>query len=234
MNILVIAPHADDEVLGCGGLIAKRAAQGHDVYVVIIGLGGLKLKTTFQYATERDYTGVDSRRYEELKAATRVLGVRDMRVVYPLKEMRLDSVSAIELVTRFDDAVNEREYTEIYIPCPSVNHDHEIVYKAMLAALRPSIARPYLKRICAYEYALSSWPLPAVSGGNLYVDITCALHIKLQALACYASQKRPYPHPCDPAAVEALAHFRGMESGVNAAEMFYILRELESDTDTPD
>jgi LmbE family N-acetylglucosaminyl deacetylase len=74
---------------------------------------------------------------------------------------------------------------------------------------------------------MSGWPHATSDGGNYYVSITDTLDAKLKALACYPSQLKPYPHPCSRGAVVALAHYRGLESGMIAAEMFYILREVE-------
>lgn len=215
--LLVIAPHADDEVLGCGGLIANRAAQGREVHVVVCGLS---------WVARADMPSEKTRR-SELAAAGKTLGVTTTRVLYPGLDMRLDTLPRVEVVSKFDALLAERPYTEIYLPCPSVNYDHVVVYESMLSALRPTIARPALRRVCAYEYALSGWPHATSDGGNYYVDIAATLETKLKALACYESQLKPYPHPCSTGAVSALAHFRGMECGMAAAEMFYILRELE-------
>jgi LmbE family N-acetylglucosaminyl deacetylase len=216
--ILVIAPHADDEVLGCGGLIAKRVAQGHAVHVVVCGMGWGDYRTTQADLPTRQ---------AELSAAAAVLGVATTQVLYPGGDMRLDTLPRVELVSRFDAVLAERPYAEIYLPCVSVNNDHRVVYEAMLSALRPTVVRPALRRVCAYEYALSGWPHATSDGGNYYVSIAETLDAKLKALACYASQLKPYPHPCSRGAVVALAHYRGLESGMIAAEMFYILREVE-------
>lgn len=218
MDILIIAPHADDEVLGCGGLIAKRVVQGYTAHVVVCGMGWGGWRTTQADLPTRQ---------AELTAAATVLGVATTQVLYPGLDMRLDTLPRVELVSRFDAVLTERPYAEIYIPCISVNHDHRVVYEAMLSALRPTVVRPALRRVCAYEYAMSGWPHATSDGGNYYVSITETLDAKLKALACYTSQLKPYPHPCSRGAVVALAHFRGMESGMIAAEMFYILREVE-------
>jgi LmbE family N-acetylglucosaminyl deacetylase len=220
MTILVVAPHADDEVLGCGGLIAKRVAQGQEVQVVVCGLGGLRQRGLAQMPTIAE-------RRDEFEAAGKVLGVAGTSVLFAGQDMRLDTLPRLTLVSALDAVLDLRPYTEIYLPAPSVNHDHRVVYEAMLSALRPTVARPALLRIAAYEYAMSGWPHATSDGGNYYVSITETLAAKLKALECYPSQIRPYPHPCSRGAVVALAHYRGLESGMIAAEMFYILREIE-------
>ena len=217
--ILVIAPHADDEVLGCGGLIAKRVAQGHTAHVVVCGMGWGGHRTT--------QADLPTRQAELQRGGAGARRRRRLEVLYPGLDMRLDTLPRVELVSRFDAVLAERPYAEIYLPCVSVNQDHRVVYEAMLSALRPTVVRPALRRVCAYEYALSGWPHATSDGGNYYVSITETLDAKLKALACYTSQLKPYPHPCSRGAVVALAHFRGLESGMIAAEMFYILREVE-------
>lgn len=217
MDILIVAPHADDEVLGCGGLIAKRVAQGHAVHVVVGGLSWIG----------RSDMPSEAMRRAELVAAGQVLGVTTTQVLYPGLDMRLDTLPRVELVSKLDAVLAARPYAEIYLPCVSVNYDHQIVHEAMLSALRPTVMRPTLRRVCAYEYAMSGWPHATSDGGNYYVSITDTLDAKLKALACYTSQLKPYPHPCSRGAVVALAHYRGLESGMIAAEMFYILREVE-------
>jgi len=216
--LLVIAPHADDEVLGCGGLIAKRVAQGREAHVVVCGMGWGGHRTT-----QADLPT----RHAELAAASKVLGVATIEVMFPGLDMRLDTLPRVELVSRFDAILAERPYAEIYLPCVSINQDHRVVHEAMLSALRPTVVRPALRRVCAYEYAMSGWPHATDDGGNYYVSITETLDAKLKALDCYTSQIKPYPHPCSRGAVVALAHYRGLESGMIAAEMFYILREIE-------
>jgi N-acetylglucosamine malate deacetylase 1 len=220
MSVLVVAPHADDEVLGCGGLIAKRVAQGQEVQVVVCGIGGLR---------QRGLTAMPtiSERRDELEAAGQALGVAGTSVLFCGQDMRLDTLPRLTLVSALDAVLDLRPYTEIYLPAPSVNHDHRVVHEAMLSALRPTVARPALRRICAYEYALSGWPHATGDGGNFYVDITATLAQKLTALACYQTQARPFPHPCSQGAVVALANYRGLECGLAVAEMFYILREVE-------
>ena len=222
MNVLVIAPHADDETLGCGGLIARRAAAGAWVHVAVLGLAGVRARGDASGApTQVEVRG------RELKRACDLLGVQQVTALYPEQAMRMDTVPLVEVVTALDGLLDEREYDEVYLPYASVNHDHQVAYRAMLAALRPALGRKPVPLVAAYEYAMIGWQPEAVPGGKWYVDIGETLDIKLAALQAYATQVRPYPHPCSPEAVLALARFRGMEAGVGAAELFYLLRKIE-------
>lgn len=219
-RILVVAPHADDEVLGCGGLIAKRAQAGDWVHVAVLGIGGL------QHRGQEQAMAVAGRQAELGLAAERLL-VSRTTVLYPGMDMRLDTLPMVEIVTALDGLLDELEYDEVYLPYASVNHDHQVVYRAMLAALRPAVGRKLPGLAAAYEYALTGWQLDAVPGGRLYVDIEQSLPMKCAALLAYQSQLREAPHPCSVKSVQALARFRGLESGLEAAEMFYLLRVIE-------
>jgi LmbE family N-acetylglucosaminyl deacetylase len=207
-QMLVIAPHADDEVLGCGGLIAKRA---HAVTVAVVALGW------------PDQPNDIALRADELKQAAAILGVTHTKVLFPGTNMHLDTLPTIALVTAFDALLDEKRYDEVYLPYASTNNDHQIVYRTMLAALRPAARTPY-GLVAAYEYAQIGWQVDEVAGGRMYVDISATLGRKLLALEAYTSQLRSYPHPCSSQSVTTLAQWRGLTAGMTYAEMFYVLR----------
>lgn len=222
MNVLVVAPHADDEVLGCGGLIARRKEAGHRVDVVVLGLGGVPQRADGQPSDV-------AMRQDELHRAGLILGVDRLTVLFPGLDMRMDTLPMLAVVTALDNVLDATRYDEVYLPYASSNQDHQVCYRAMLAALRPATGRSQPKLVAAYEYALIGWQPEAVPGGRLYVDISHVLDIKLAALDCYPSQLRPFPHPCSPEAVTTLARYRGLEAGLQAAELFYLLRRIERD-----
>ena len=166
MNILVIAPHADDEVLGCGGLIARRAAAGAWVHVAVLGLGGVKQRgTTIQ-------SSLIVVRERELHRAAEVLGVQKTTVLFEGRDMRMDTEPMLNVVTALDGLLDDMAYDEVYLPYASVNHDHQVTYRAMLAALRPATGRPAPPFVAAYEYALIGWQLEAVpAAGCTWISV---------------------------------------------------------------
>jgi N-acetylglucosamine malate deacetylase 1 len=217
MSVLVIAPHADDEVLGCGGMILKHTSITH---VVVLAVGGVQHRHLAEEAT------LDERTWE-LQQASSVLNVTH-QVLFPNYDMSLDRLPLREIVSKIDKVLDEDDYNEVYLPYASINHDHDITYRATLSALRMG-ARPHVPRlVAAYEYAMIAWQPTPIEGGRFYVDITDTLNDKLRALACYKSQLRCAPHPCSEEAVRTLAAMRGMEVGIHAAEMFYLLRMIRS------
>lgn len=215
-RVLVIAPHADDEVVGCGGTIAKAVAQDVRVDLVVMGLGGIRHRHVHEaVSTER--------RHAELTASSARLGISTCRVLYPGREMRLQELPLVDVVTSLD-AVLDEGYDEIYIPPADHNGDHYRTHEAALAALRPG-ARPGADLIAVYESVGSLWAAP-VSGPSMYVDISDHLGTKLDALRCYVSQLQEYPHPMSVEAVRRLAAFRAAEAGRQACERFSILRSI--------
>lgn len=104
-----------------------------------------------------------------------------------------------------------------------LNLDHRLVHEAVLCATRPH-APHSVREVLAFETPSSTeWGMTAFRP-TLFVDITATLETKLAALACYAEELRPFPHPRSPEAVRALAQWRGAQSGCSAAEAFEVVR----------
>lgn len=213
-RLLMIAPHADDEVIGCGGAIAKAVSQGTRVDVVVMGLGGILHRSANEAVS-------NEKRHAELAASNKLLGVTGCKVLYPGREMRLHEIPLLELVTALD-AVLDEGYDEIYLPPADHNGDHRRTHEAALAALRPG-ARRLPDLIAVYESVSSSW-VAAAAGGSMYIDISDHIGTKLEALRCYSSQLQEYPHPVSVEAVRRMAAFRAAEAGCDACEHFSLLR----------
>lgn len=215
-KVLVIAPHADDEVLGCGGLIAKQVARGDEIHLVVVAIGGLRQRH-LQFTPT-----VEERRSEMLEAA-KILGIAKVQMLYEGMDMRLDTIPQVKLVSAIDAILDKETYAEVYFPCPSHNHDHEAVSHASFAALRPAAHTHTPDLIAQYEYYYGWNQLP-MQGGRMYVDITAYMEIKERAMRAYKSQIRSGPHPASVEAIHALALMRGLEAGFKFAELFYLLK----------
>lgn len=220
-NTLIIAPHADDEVLGCGGFIWQQTNDGKKVDVAIVALGGIHhphLTTAASY----------EQRYRELEKSSAILGCQIAGVLFPNMDMRLDTVAMVDLVSKLDEIIFTGKYDSVLLPYPSLNHDHKIVFDAAWSALRPH-HKQTVKTVALYEYGyVYHQPANSLSpsGGKLYQPLTKeAYRAKIEALHCYLSQLRPAPSPTNDTVVETLAKFRAMEchqSGVDYAELFYL------------
>lgn len=207
-RVLVVAPHADDEVIGCGGTVAKLVRQGASVHVVVVGLGGI-------HPIEM--------RMSELHEASEVLGVQRCTVLYPGMDLWLDTIPQVEIVTELD-ALLEEGYDYVFYPCLSHDQGHRVVQQTCTAALRPGTHLPTPKAILMYENHYPGWVPMQTSSGKLYIDITDMIDVKLSALERYASQLKPYPHPLSVKAVKLIASVRGLEMGVRYAERFHVVQ----------
>lgn len=215
MKIIVFAPHNDDEVLGCGGMIAGMAEKGNDVYIC---------EVTSSKNSER----MNVIKEEALKAH-KLLNVKET-IFLDLPVVALKEMSTAEKNKAFLDAVEYADPDAAFIPFKGDLHiDHREVSEAALVALRPRIDK---KNIAVYAYETLSeteWNMPTAGNcfqPNAWYDITETLGIKLQAMKCYKTQLKEFPHPRSLEAIEALAKLRGSSVCCRAAEAFFTVRSF--------
>lgn len=219
-RILVIAAHPDDEVLGCGGVIARHVAQGDQVSVAVVTRGDPTVFTA-------DYVAQVNQEY---RAAQAVLGVDDLHYLdFPAP--KLDMVPGHELADALRRLIRTLAAEVVYFPHRGDIHaDHQAVFQATLVAARPIQNCP-VRRLLSYEtLSETEWAAPFGDDAfipTVFVDISTTLPRKLEAMRCYTSQLTEFPHPRSLAAIEALARFRGATVGVSAAEAFMLVREIE-------
>lgn len=219
MNILVIAPHPDDEILGCGGSIAYHVARGDTVYVLVVTRGDPGI---FPPAVIEKTRG-------ELAEAHQVLGVAGVEFLdFPAP--KLDSIPGYQIADAIGKTLKRLAPQTLYLPHRGDIHaDHRIVFDAALVAARP-INGCSVKTILCYEtLSETEWGYPFgadVFSPTVYIDISSHLERKLEALRCYQSQLLPAPHPRSLEAVEALARHRGSAINAAAAEAFVLVREI--------
>ncbi len=227
MNILVIAAHPDDEVLGCGGAIARHTQNGDQVHVLILAEG----------ATSRDEKRDTDKRTSELSAlaqsaheAKEILGVHSLKLM-DFPDNRMDSCDLLDIIKPIEQAITEHAPQRIYTHyAGDVNIDHQRISEAVITAARSTPNHP-TKTILFFEVPSSTeWqvsPVKAPFHPNWFVDISDTLHLKQKALAAYASEMRAFPHPRSESAIAHLAHWRGATAGVEAAEAFILARHQE-------
>lgn len=220
MNILVIAPHPDDEVLGVGGTIARYAAEGCAVYVAI--------------ATQGQPPDFDSERVQtvgkEAIAAHQILGVKQT-LFLPFPAARVDTVPHKDINQALVELYANIQPHIIFVPFNGDLHlDHQQVFLSALVAARP-ISAFAPRTIYAYEtLSETNWNAPYLTPGflpNVFVDISDYLELKLQAMQRYASQLQPFPHERSEATLRALATLRGSTVSCVAAEAFVLIRDIQ-------
>jgi LmbE family N-acetylglucosaminyl deacetylase len=172
---------------------------------------------------------VDSLR-KELESAHAVLGVSKVRFLdFPAP--KLDTVPACELADSIGAALGAVKAEVIYLPHRGdVHSDHRAVFAAAMVAVRPIAGNGARRLLCYETLSETEWAAPVIEEAFLptvFTDISDFLEKKKQAMACYRSQLKDFPHPRSLQGVEALARLRGSTAGVNAAEAFQLIREIE-------
>lgn len=211
-RVLVLAAHPDDEVLGCGGTVALHARAGQHVTSVVVCEG-----ESLRYGPE----GVGQA--AQMRRAAEELGVRDVRSL-GFGDQRLDTVTLTELIAPLERVVREVRPTVVYCQYGGdVNRDHELLFKALLVATRPT--ESFIGAVYAFDTASSTeWAYPRTFTPDTWVDISATLDRKLAAMSCYESELRDYPHPRSLAALRYRAHAWGNQVCVEAAEVFMTVR----------
>lgn len=222
-NILIVAPHCDDEVLGCGGIMAKYARKGHNIFVVIITNGHLGAPELFKKE------GTEQVRAEALEAH-HILGVKETHFLdFPAP--RLDSIASYKLSIALSKIIKDHVITDMYIPHRGdIHKDHRITYECALVAARP-INNCSVRNIFAYEtLSETEWAPPFADEAFIpmrYVDISTVIQDKLRAFQKFTTQIKEFPHPRSSESIENLAKMRGATAGLLRAEAFMIIREIE-------
>lgn len=219
-TILIVAAHADDEALGCGGTIARHVAEGDTVFAVFMA-DGVSSRTQ---AVQDDLTN----RNAAAEHAREILGIRE-NFYLGLPDNRLDSLHLIEVIEHLEPIVRRLQPNIIYTHHHGdLNVDHRITHQTVLTVCRPMPGN-CLEAIYAFEVMSSTdWATPIAEPfiPNHYVDISNQLNTKLDALRAYQLEMREAPHTRSIEHIECLAHHRGYSIGVLAAESFVTVRTI--------
>jgi len=219
-SILVVAAHPDDEILGCGGVMARHAQMGDSVNILIVAEGATS-RSPSEGGGDVDELQTSARR------AAGILGANEPEFL-GLPDNRLDSLPLLDVIKPVEKRINEIGPSVVYTHhAGDLNIDHRIVHQSVMTACRP-LPGCSVTAIFAFE-VLSSTEWGVAPGGefvpNHFVNIDKHLEKKLAALGCYEGEMRPFPHARSLEAARALALVRGSAAGLRAAEAFVTLRE---------
>jgi LmbE family N-acetylglucosaminyl deacetylase len=221
MKILAIAPHPDDETLGCGGTLLKSAAEGAEIHWLLMTA-----------AHEPQFTPAQiSQQLRQIEAA---------RQAYPFASLtwlkfpatRLDQVPRGDMVNQVREVVARLRPDTVYVPHRGDIHtDHRDVFLATQAVLKTFYLRAQgVRRVLAYEVPSETDAMvPAAENAFLptvFVDISATFERKLEIMRMFAAEVHPEPLPRSPSSIRALARHRGATIGVEYAEAFALVREL--------
>jgi N-acetylglucosamine malate deacetylase 1 len=220
-NILVIAAHPDDEVLGCGGTIARHTMSGDNVYVLFM--------TNGVSARGNDKSAVMNRKYSAQKASD-ILGIKSL-TFFDYPDNQMDSVPLLGIVKDIEKVVSNIHPRVIYTHhIGDLNVDHSVTHRAVMTACRPQPGCE-VREIYSFEVLSSTeWSITSaetVFMPNLYYDINSVLNKKVEAFKAYEEEIRFFPHSRSVQGLKSLALYRGSSVGMESAEAFQILRLLK-------
>lgn len=219
-TILIVAPHADDETLGCGGTILRFVEQGYQVHWLLIT--GMSKDAGFIDAQ------IEKRKVEIDNVANeyQFSGVHQLN--FP--PAQLETLPKGELIGAVCNVIGLVKPEQVFTVYRNDAHsDHEIVFDVVASATK-TFRYPFVKKIYAYEtLSETDFGLKPEDGGfrpNVFIDIEQYLDKKLDILEMFESEVGDFPFPRSRKALDALASVRGVQAGTKAAEAFMLLKEV--------
>lgn len=219
-KVLFVAPHPDDETLGCGGTILRHKAEGDDIcWLIVTGISEV-MGFTSEKVSLRDKeikTVADLYRFDSLY---------NLR----LPTTRLDDLPMAELIERIGAIFQRTQPEVVYMPYRGdVHTDHKVVFDAV-ASCTKWFRYGSIKRVLAYEtLSETDFEINPESSGfrpNVFINISPYLNKKLDIMKNYESEMGQFPFPRSEESIKALALLRGAAAGCNAAEAFVLLKEI--------
>jgi N-acetylglucosamine malate deacetylase 1 len=216
-DILVVAAHPDDEVIGVGGTIAAHSARGDRVFVAILTDGA-----SVQFPDQPDKISLKKKQAREV---AKLLGAREV-FFGGFPDQRLDATPILEVNRFVEQVVSEIKAQIIYTNhFADLNRDHRVAQEATAVAVRP-FSLPSFEKLLCYPVDPLSLAGHATPQPNVYSDISQTLELKLEAMRIYETEVRAYPHPRSLEALRYAALRNGTMVGLEAAEVFHCVLEV--------
>lgn len=219
-KVLVIAPHPDDETLGCGGALLKHNSNGDKTFWLIVTNATEDIGYTVEKIMQR------SQEIKKVSKAYKFSSVYECGFT----TTRLDAVPLTDIIEKFSEIFQQIEPDIVYLPYRGdVHTDHRIVFDAASSCLK-WFRYPSVKRALAYEtlsetdFALN--PETNAFRPNVFIDISTFLDKKIEIMKMYSGESGDFPFPRSDEAIRAQAALRGVASGFKAAEAFMLLKEI--------
>jgi LmbE family N-acetylglucosaminyl deacetylase len=218
-RIIVIAPHPDDETLGCGGSLLRHVDKGDEIHWLIVSGITEGLGFTYERKEERE---------QEIEKVSKLYGFKSTtNLKFPTT--RLDSLEMGDIVGKIGAIFKQVQPEVIYLPYPGdVHTDHRVVFDAAISCSK-WFRYPSIERILAYEtLSETDFGLNPDNNSfrpNVYIDITDYLDKKIEIMNVYKSEMLEFPFPRSIKAIRSLAFLRGAGAGYQAAESFMLLKE---------
>lgn len=228
-NILVISAHPDDEVLGCSGYICKQNSLGNKVFVLYLS-EGVSSRFTDCNMTKELKKEINKRK----TMAINVSKVLKFQIIdfFDLPNLRMENMYLLDLVKKIMSVIQKIRPSVILTHHPGdLNTDHKVAFEASFTALRPFSYDFKIEKLLTYEVPSSTnWSNSKIGplfSPNFYLDISKFLDAKKKAFEIYKYEMRKFPHPRSWKSISAHHLNRGSEVGLDFAEAFEIIRELD-------
>jgi LmbE family N-acetylglucosaminyl deacetylase len=223
-KILVVAAHPDDEILGCGGTIKRLIDDGNEAYSLILSDGTTSRhnKITTQVKGE-----IDQRLKQSLEAA-KIIGYKDS-FFCQFPDNSFDKKSLLQIVKAIEKYIRLLNPSTIFTHhYGDLNIDHQMTFEAVQTATRPMLQCSVNEIYCFETFSSTEWNFISSAKfiPNYFVNIESTLQSKLEAMKCYKSELRDYPHPRSIEALEVNAKRWGTVIGCNCAEAFELIRKV--------
>jgi LmbE family N-acetylglucosaminyl deacetylase len=221
---MAVVAHPDDEVLSCGGTLARLSTEA-EIHIRILGEG-----VTSRYPTREAAQAADvARLWDDARDVGRLLGAKSVDGA-GLPDNRFDSVALLDVIKRVEAWLAEIAPDTVYTHHPGdLNIDHVITARAVLTATRP-VAGCCVRDVYAGEVpSASEWAFQSFAPAfrpNVFVDVSATIETKIEAMRRYEGEARAFPHPRSPEALRVIAQRWGSVAGVPHAEAFELVRSV--------
>jgi len=210
MNILIIAAHPDDEVLGMGATIKKLSKKKFKIHLCVVSEGA-----TAQY---KDKKMIKVRKEACIKSG-KLLGISDFEF-FGFPDQKLENIPHLEINKKLEKLIKKVKPDVVFTTSSNdLNRDHQRVYESTLVVTRPYSST--VKKVLCYEIP-GNTKKPFYP--TIYENIEKEISFKIKALKIYKTEVEKFPHPRSIEAIENLSKHRGVESGLKRAEAFELIR----------
>jgi len=216
MRVLVVAPHPDDETLGCGGSLLRHKYEGDELYWCIV--------TTISKNLGWSQEAIKKRK-NEIQLIGKKYNFTDV-FNFKLPTTKIDTLPISQLVQNISDVYRKIEPEIIYMPfINDIHTDHQIIAKALQSTIK-WFRHSYIKKVLMYETLSeteNNFFQEKSFKPNVFVDISQYLDEKVEAMKIYEDEIGHFPFPRSEKNIRALATVRGSQSGFTAAEAFELI-----------
>ncbi len=227
-TLMVVAPHPDDEVIGCGGLIAKVKEAGGSVHVLFLTVAATQDFSTHGSSTAQERT-------DEIVDVAKALRIDTWHVAFSGEEyhLRLDQLAQKDLIHVIErgEGISLESLQPAILAFPQLtdyNQDHRAAALACMAACRPAPRQEKFipDFVLSYESPMNAWnPYLDTRNPNFIIPLSEeGIRIKMRGMKLYESQVRGVGHPRHVKNLEALARLRGSLIGEEFGEAYHCLK----------